>query len=66
MLPNLFVMKASNTVSAYTLEHEAYGASRDTLFLWIQLYQEKKIDDCSSRSQIKSDRQKPTSILCFG
>ena len=42
MLPNLFVMKASNTVSAYTLEHEAYGASRDTLFLWIQLYQEKK------------------------
>ena len=30
MLPNSFVMKALNTVSAYTLEHEAYGASRDT------------------------------------
>ena len=30
MLPESFVMKALNTVSAYTLEHEAYGVSRDT------------------------------------
>ena len=30
MLPESFVVKALNTVSAYTLEYEAYGASRDT------------------------------------
>ena len=30
LLPNSHVVKALNTVSAYTLENDSYGASRDT------------------------------------
>jgi len=45
MLPSSYVIKGLNTVSAYSLENEAYGASRDTFVCGDNEEKKKKVMD---------------------